>query len=125
MSLDWISTPIADDAPCGPDLDASDDPVFVEYYFDALGRLPERYIKPGKMNYEGGKAVQITPDEVFDHRSVDIKTEAATLTGLLERSRDLRLLSLWAQFECLAGRLEPLADVIETIADALTAFGSD
>ena len=121
MSFAWALTPIDVASPCGSDLDATDDSAFLDYYYDALSRIPERYIKPGLESDKG----RITEDEVFDPKSIDIKTEVATIKGLLERSRDLRLFSLWAQFECLAGRLEPLADVIEAMADALEEFGDD
>ena len=53
MTLSWVSTPIDDAAPCGPDLDAQDDSVFLDYYYDALGRIPEIYIKPGKETDKG------------------------------------------------------------------------
>ena len=34
MALEWITEKVSDDAPCGPDLDATDDPEYVDYYFD-------------------------------------------------------------------------------------------
>ena len=62
---------------------------------------------------------------MFEPKSIDIAGETAKLTGLLERSRDLRLLVLWGQFECLAARPNSLAEVIEAIADTLDAFGDE
>ncbi|RYG91398.1 hypothetical protein EU803_09910 [Loktanella sp. IMCC34160] len=119
MSFDWALEPVSDDEPCGPNLDTSDDEEFVEYYFDALGRIPDRYVTPG-METEKGRR---TEDRIFDPKSIDIKTEAKQINALLQRSRDVRLLTLLAQFECLAGRIEPMADAIETIADLIKAFG--
>ncbi len=119
MSYDWALAPVSEDAPCGPNLDATDDPDFVEYYFDAVGRLPERYVVPG-METEGGKR---TEDRIFDPKSIEIEAETARIRALLERSRDIRLLVLQAQFDCLAGRPGPMADAVETIADLIDLFG--
>lgn len=71
MALEWALKPVSDDAPCGPDLDKSDDADFVDYYFDALGRLPERYVIPGMTVRQGDKDVQ-TPDRVFDPKTVEL-----------------------------------------------------
>lgn len=119
MSFDWALKPVSDDTPTGPNLDTSDDADFVDYYFDALGRLPDRYVVPG-METEGGRR---TEDRIFDPKTIDIKAENTKIKTLLERSRDLRLLTLQAQFECLTGRAKPLADTIETIADLIDLFG--
>ncbi len=121
MSLEWLLTPVSSVPPCGLDLDAIDDPEFLEYYFDALGRVPEKYIKPGM---EGGKG-RITDDWVFDPKSIDIKSESAKIEALLQRSRDVRLMTLWAQFECLAGRPAGLADVLDALAATMEVFGAD
>ena len=96
MSLDWITTPVTQDAPGGPDLWMDDDPEFSEYYFDAQGRLPEAddYVKLGLEMGSGGKA----EDQIFDPKSVDLKAELATIDGLLKRTRDVRLLTLRAQW---------------------------
>lgn len=40
------ATPLSDDLPCGPDLNASFDPAYEEYYFGAVGRLPGFYMQP-------------------------------------------------------------------------------
>lgn len=119
MSFEWVSEPVSDDEPCGPNLDLADDPEFVEYYFDALGRIPDRYVVPG-METEKGRR---TEDKVFDPKTIDFKAEKKSIEPLLKRSRDVRLLTLLAQFECLAGRLEPMADAVVAIADILQAFG--
>lgn len=119
MSFEWALEPVSEEAPCGPNLDRTDDPDFLDYYFDALGRLPERYVIPG-METDSGKR---TEDRIFDPKTIDIKVETERVHGLLERSRDIRLLTLQAQFDCLAGRTESMADAIETIANLLDAFG--
>ncbi|MFK7836765.1 MAG: ImpA family type VI secretion system protein [Sulfitobacter sp.] len=118
MTQDDLLKPVTDDAPCGPDLHASEDPEFDEYYFGALGRLPSYYHKPGVERPDGS----LSPDQIFDSGSVDITAESKAIHALLNRSKDIRLLVLLAQWEALAGRLEPLTQTIEDIATLLAKF---
>ena len=117
MSLDWITTPVSDGEPCGPDLDTSDDAEFVDYYFDALGRLPDPYPAPGVT------VADTIP--LFDQKSVDHDGEYEQIDGMLQRSRDIRLLALRAQWAILAGRLPDMADAVKAVADGLEEFGND
>lgn len=121
MALEWITDPVSDDEPCGPDLDATDDAEFVDYYFDALGRLPDPYFTPGVSTGGGGR----TPDRIFDAKGVDFSAEIKEIDAMLQRSRDVRLLALRAQWAILAGRLPDMADSVAAIADVLEAFGND
>lgn len=121
MAMDWITTPVSDGEPCGPDLDSTDDAEYVDYYFDALGRLPDPYFTPGVTTPDGGK----TPDRLFDPRSVEHGKEYEQIDGMLQRSRDIRLLALRAQWAALAGRLPEVADAVKAIADGIDAFGND
>ena len=105
MALEWIIDPVSDEAPCGADLEQSGDPEFLAYYFSAEAGLPERYLLP----------------RVFDPASVDIRRETTAITGLLKRSRDLRLLTLLARFEILAGRPKGFAEALEAIVALLEA----
>ncbi len=123
MALDWLKEPVSEDAPCGPDLDKTNDDAFVEYYFEAEGRLPERYFTPGmRIGREGEEG---SDDKLFDPKSVDIKKERAAIDALLKQSRDLRLLSLMARWEILAGRVTGFADAIAGMADLLDTFPDD
>ncbi len=106
MRFDPLFEPVSDDAPCGPDLEADGDDGFIDYYYDALARLPERYI-------------DTSTGEAFDRKSVDLKGEVKAIGALLERSRDLRLLVLEAQFQILAGQLPGFADCLSAIARLL------
>ncbi len=121
MTLDELLTPVADDAPCGPDLDATMDAGYEEYYFGALGRLPAYYYRPGVERPDG----TASQDMIFDSGEVDITTERREIESLLIRSRDIRLLVLLAQWEALAGRLDPLADAVQSIAALLETYGDD
>lgn len=103
MALDWIKDLVSDSDPCGPDLQAIGDPQFMEYYFNAESRLPERYLLP----------------TVFDPSSIKIRDEESRITALLKRSRDLRLLTLLTRFQILAGKARGFAEAAEATADVL------
>jgi len=103
LSVEWLTLPVTETAPCGPDLEQTADPAFLEYYFAAEAALPERYLLP----------------RVFDPTSIDIRRENGLIEGLLKRSRDLRLLTLLARFEILAGRTKGFADALEGIVALL------
>lgn len=109
MLSDDLLKPVSEQDPCGPDLERNDDPEFLDYYFDAELRLPERYFTPGQ-SADGHE------DRLFDPRSVDLPVERTAILTLLKRSRDLRLLSLLARFQALAGRLGDFVDTIEMMA---------
>ena len=83
MAWDWLKQPVTETEPCGPDLEKSDDPDFLDYYFEAESRLPERYFTPGVPNLLGG-----SEDQLFDPRTVLLRGETEAITGLLQRSRD-------------------------------------
>ncbi|MEL7276020.1 MAG: type VI secretion system ImpA family N-terminal domain-containing protein [Pseudomonadota bacterium] len=117
MSLDWLADPVTEEEPCGPDLDATDDDDFVDYYFEAEARMPERYVVL-RMSADGSGSA----DEVFDPGSVDLKEERRRIVALLQRSRDLRLLSLLARFSILAGDMERFAQAMSGIALVLETY---
>ncbi|MDN3713666.1 hypothetical protein QWZ10_21415 [Paracoccus cavernae] len=50
MAWEWLQEPVTVAEPCGHDLEKSDDPDFIDYYFEAEGRLPDRYFTPGVPN---------------------------------------------------------------------------
>ena len=115
MTRPELLTPLTEELPCGPDLEQTDDGEFVEYYFEAESRLPERYFIPGSP--EDGRE-----DRLFDPRSVDLRAEVQAISGLLARSRDLRLLSLQARFQILAGRLSDFVNSVEAMTDLLAEW---
>lgn len=119
--FEWLAESVSDDVPCGPNLEATDDPDFIDYYFDAETRLPERYFTPG-LRTESGEG---TDDKLFDQKTIDLKKEQNSIASLLQRSRDLRLLSLLARFAILAGKVVVFADAIEGIALLLETYPED
>ncbi|SEW39967.1 type VI secretion system protein ImpA [Cognatiyoonia koreensis] len=118
MSFDWLKDPISEDAPCGPDLEATDDAPFVDYYFEAESRMPERYFTPGIK----GPDDDFMPGVSFDPATIKHATEKKTITELLKKSRDLRLVSLLARMMVLAARLQDFADAVTAMADLLETF---
>jgi type VI secretion system protein ImpA len=115
MAIDWLKTTVSDDLPSGPDLAAEDDEAFSAFYYEAEGDLPERYFVPGLR----GPSDDFSPGTVFDPRSVPHAKSRETVLALLKRSRDLRLLSLMARQQILAGRLDGFVEAVSGIADLL------
>lgn len=121
MSFDWLTEPVSPDVPCGPDLEATDDATFVDYYYEAESRMPERYFVPGIK----GADDEFMPGTAFDQKSISHGAETKTITALLERSRDIRLLSLLARLMVLAGRLPDFANALDGLALVLETFPND
>lgn len=115
MAKEDLLKPVSEDQPVGPDLEAIDDDAFVEYYYEAESRLPERYFIPGSVG-DGRE------DRLFDPRSIDLRAEQSAIDALLQRSRDLRLISLLARFQILAGRLPEFVDSLEAMAGMLAQW---
>lgn len=115
MALERFLEPLSEDEPCGPDLYDAYDPDFEAYYDSAMSRLPERYFSQSS---EGSfsTGAQLVP---FDRNSIDLKKERASVEKLLERSRDLRLVIVLAQFAALGGNLELLTECAELTAGLL------
>ena len=109
MRLDDLLKPISNDAPCGEDLLAVDDPDFIDYYFNVDDRLPASYFN-------------LARGTLFDAKSVDHKAETAQIDGLLKRSRDLRLLGLEAKFQILAGRFKGFYEAVLAMAALLETY---
>jgi len=117
MAIDWLTTPVSDDLPSGPDLAAEDDDAFASYFYEAQGDLPERYFVPGLR----GPNDDYAPGTLFDPRSIAHAKTRETTLALLRRARDLRLLSLMARQQILSGRLDGFVDAVEGMADLLDA----
>jgi type VI secretion system protein ImpA len=115
MAIDWLKTEVSDDFPSGPDLAAEDDAAFSGYYYEAEGDLPERYFVPGLR----GPKDDFAPGSVFDAKTIPHAKARETILGLLKRTRDLRLLSLMARQQILAGRLEGFVEALDGMADLL------
>lgn len=118
MKFEWLTDPTEDTPPSGPDLEVADDDDFIGYYYEAEGRLPERYFTPGL-------APDGSEDKLFDPRSISFAREGKQIGDLLRRSRDLRLTSLLARFAILSGRLEDFADAVEATATLMQVWPAE
>jgi type VI secretion system protein ImpA len=101
-----VKSPFSDELPCGPDLEAEGDDDFLNYVAAAEGRLPASFFS-------------------FSRDSIDLKGELETISGLLARTRDVRLLTLAAKISVLSGDLVGFAEAIEAIAFLLTHHWDD
>ncbi len=102
-----VPAPVSDDEPCGVDLDAAGDVAYYNYLIAAEDRLPQSYldIASGAIAYDRAK-----------HNLGD---EERQIGVLLERSRDLKLLVLLAQFYSVNHKLQEFLDCISAIEQLL------
>ncbi len=95
-----LAAPLSEEAPCGPDLEMEGDADYMRFIARIEGVLPKSFA-------------------TFDRGSIDFPGEFATLKALLNRSRDLRLLTFLAKLEILNRDLASFAAAIKAIADLL------
>jgi type VI secretion system protein ImpA len=81
----------------------------------ASSRLPQRFFQ----NAEPGSDRAGAP---FDKSSIDLASETAAIDALLQRSRDLRLLTLDARFQILSGSITGFAEAIAGMATVVSDF---
>src|SRR5204862_1177256 len=89
MRFDALSQPVSDDQPAGPDLDEEMDRDYMNYVLVAPDRLPTSYL----VQTPGGDGSR----KPFDASTIELVKEVDTIAGLLEKSRDIRLLTLDAR----------------------------
>jgi type VI secretion system protein ImpA len=121
MAIDWLAEAISEDNPCGPDMVANDDDAFVGYYYEAEANLPERYFVPGIK----GPNDAFAPGTLFDPKSISHAAEKTTILGLLKKTRDVRLLTLLARQQVLAGRMEGYVEALAAIATLLETYPAE
>lgn len=109
MRYDKLLEPLSDEEPCGPDLDEEVDDDFINYTFSAEDRLPTRFF-----DADSGAP--------FDKTTIDLKSELKQISKLLETSRDLRLLSLDARFNCLSGNIIGFSEAVKASALLIEKF---
>ena len=107
--------PVSDDEPCGPDLDLEGDPDFMQAVARIEGILPASFFRRDDED-------RLQP---FDRTSIAFAAEAKILGALLERTRDLRLLTLKARLAALDRDLPGLAGTLTAIAGLLQSRWSE
>lgn len=109
MRYEHLFEPISEDDPCGPDLSATYDEDYEMYYFEAIERIPQRF-------YDSKTG------EPFDRKAIDVKEEVKQISGFLDRSRDIRLLVMEAQFQILCGNIIEFSECIQAIDGLMERF---
>lgn len=115
MRFDTITEPVSAEDPCGPDLDEEGDDSYLNYVLSAAGRIPESFYQRD-MNSPVND-VRLVP---FDRTTIDLKSEVKSIAALLARTRDLRLLTLEARFQCLAGQVVGFCECLRGMAMLVT-----
>src|SRR3954451_15284933 len=87
-----LTQPVAADDPCGPDLEASGDVQYLNFFAGAESLLPMSYFEVVNANGDRGR---------FDPKAIDVAGQFAAARPLLARTRDLRLNMLLAKFSIL------------------------
>ncbi len=113
MLIDLCLTPVSEARPCGEDLREQEDAAYLNYMATVGDRLPQGgYYIPAK-KYSYNPAV------------VKVEAEEARIFPLLERSKDIRLLALLAQFRAIASDFSGFAECLEAIAAVLRTWWTD
>ncbi len=113
MALDLDATrlvePLGADLPCGEDLDEAADLDFLNGLSHVEAQLPSAFFS---RDDEGNQ-------QVFDRSTIDFGRESKRLLGLLDRTRDLRLLTLLARLAMLDRDLRGFGQVLVAVAGLL------
>jgi type VI secretion system protein ImpA len=109
MRYDFVTEPISDADPCGPDLDELGDDQYLNYMLGTDNRLPKRFLDP-------------ETNAPFDRAQIDLKAETKAIGEFLEQTRDLRLLTLEARFQALAGQVGAFSECVQAIAALLGTY---
>ena len=107
MRYDSLHSPISEADPCGPDLDEIGDQAYGNYMLVASSRLPATFFN--------GEAP-------FDKSSIDLDKEVQSIDRFLQRSRDIRLLTLEARFQILTGSLIGFSEAVQGLAIVVSEF---
>ncbi|MBR0694735.1 ImpA family type VI secretion system protein [Bradyrhizobium lablabi] len=105
-----LTQPVAADDPCGPDLDATGDVQYLNFFAAAEPLLPMSYFEVVNANGERGR---------FDPKAVDIAGQFAAAQPLLARTRDLRLTMLMAKFSILNRDLDGFLNCLKATVSLL------
>lgn len=98
--------PVTADSPCGDDLDDAGDIAFLNGVTRVESRLPTVFL----FRDANGEL------RIFDRSKIDFRQESEILLGLLDRTRDLRLLVLLGRLTMLDRDLHGFEQVVTAIA---------
>ena len=109
MLTEDLLQPLSENDPCGPDLLAMDDAEYLTYYFNIESRIPQSFFN-------------LAQNTQFDRSTIRLASEYQSVRALLNRSRDLRLIVIAAQFEMLAGDFAAFVGTVELAAGLIRAY---
>jgi type VI secretion system protein ImpA len=111
-----LCVPIAGADPCGPDLDFDGDAAYLNFFASAEGILPSSFFikDPNDKSADDAKP--------FDRASIDLPSQIEAMKPLLERTCDLRLLSMRARLLILNRDIGGFAVTLAAIAEWLDKF---
>src|SRR5262245_46092308 len=102
-----LAGPISDEDPCGPDLDLSGDPDYMNFVAKAENLLPSTFFSGPQ-----GKP--------FDRGAIDFAAELGAMQPLLARTRDVRLLVILAKLCILNRDLAGFERTVHAVQQLLT-----
>lgn len=103
MSETLTIEPISPEAPCGPDLDLTGDPDFMNFLAAIEGQLPASFFS-------------------FDRKSIDFPAAFETAAQLRKRTHDLRLVLLVAKLAVLNRDFAAFARAVGEVAALLSQY---
>jgi len=107
-----LCIPLSKADPCGPDLDLAGDADYLNFFAQTEGLLPSTFFSS-----DDGKP--------FDRSTIDLPRQVEAIAPLWARSRDLRLLVVWARLLILDRDLGGFAVTVAAIAQWLETFWDD
>jgi len=120
LALFDFQAPLSPDDPCGPDLDFEGDADFLNFMAMSDGLLPKAfYIRNPKDPDSESKPFNVKDDA---RGGFDVAAQLATITSLLERTRDVRLLTLGAKFAILNRDLDQFVGYVQGIETVLDTY---
>jgi len=120
LALFDFQAPLSPEDPCGPDLELEGDADFLNFMATADGLLPKAfYIRNPKDPDSESKPFNVK-DEA--RGGFDVASQFATITSLLGRTRDVRLLTLGAKFSILNRDLEQFVGYVQGLESLLETY---
>jgi len=116
VDFSLLAAPLSDTELCGPDLEAADDPEYMQFVARVEGLLPETYFIRDE---EEGRVIPFNRSK--QRSRIDFNAETKAIKVFLARTRDLRLLVLLAKLLVLNGQIGDFADCCSSVGSLLRA----
>ncbi|MFB9269877.1 type VI secretion system ImpA family N-terminal domain-containing protein [Bradyrhizobium erythrophlei] len=107
LDVAFLTQPVTAEDPCGPDLDATGDVQYLNFFAAAESLLPMSYFEVVNAHGERGR---------FDPKAIDFAGQFTAAQPLLARTRDLRLTLLLAKFSILNRDLDGFLSCLKATA---------